>query len=42
MIFIKYALKKDKDLNIFKRILNCIDDIETFLYAIKENKDKYF
>ena len=37
--FIKYTLKKDKELNIFKRILNYIDDIETFLYIINENKD---
>ena len=40
--FIKYALKKEKELNIFKRILNYIDDIETFLYVINENKDYIF
>ena len=40
--FIKYALKKEKELNIFKIILNYIDDIETFLYAINENKDDIF
>ena len=40
--FIKYALEKDKELNIFKRILNYIDDIETFLYIINENKDNIF
>jgi hypothetical protein len=40
--FIKYALKKNKELNIFKRILDYIDDIETFLYVIKKNKEKIF
>jgi len=40
--FIKYVIKKDKELNIFKRILNYIDDIETFLYVINENKDNIF
>ena len=40
--FIKYALDKEKELNIFKIILNYIDDIEAFLYAINENKDDIF
>jgi len=40
--FIKYLIKKDKELNIFKKILNYIDDIETFLYIINENKDNIF
>ena len=35
--FIKYALKEEKELKIFKRILNYIDDIETFLFVINEN-----
>ena len=40
--FIKYSIKKDKELNILKRILNCKDDIETFLYVINKNKDNIF
>ena len=40
--FIRYALKKDKELNIFKRILDYIDDFETFLYVINENKNNIF
>ena len=40
--FIKYALKKEKDISIFKRILNYIDDIESFLYVIDENKEQIF
>jgi len=42
--FIKYILKKDKgsDSAIFKRILDYIDDIETFLFVINENKKAIF
>ena len=40
--FIKYAIKKEKELYIFKRILNYIDDIETFLYVINKNIDDIF
>ena len=36
--FIGYAIKKEKKLNILERILNYIDDIETFIYVINENK----
>ena len=36
--FISYAIKKQKKLNLLNRILNYIDDIETFLYVINENK----
>lgn len=35
--FIQYALKNDKELKIFKRILNYIEDIESFLFAINSN-----
>ena len=34
---IQYALKNDKELKIFKRILNYIEDIESFLFAINSN-----
>ena len=36
--FIRYAIKERKELNIFERITKHIDDIETFIYAINENK----
>ena len=36
--FIKYAINKQKELNILKRILNYIEDIETYIYVINENK----
>ena len=36
--FIGYAINKKKDFNILERILNYIDDIETFIYVINENK----
>ena len=39
--FISYA-KKKKKLYIFKRILNYIDDIETSVYVINENKVDIF
>ena len=37
--FIDYAIKKKKDVKIIERILNYIDDIETFLYTINENRE---
>ena len=40
--FIRYAIQKDKELKIFKRILNYIDDIEAFLYVINEKKEYIF
>ena len=40
--FIIYAIKNGKDLEIFERILNYIDDIETFLYVLNENKVDIF
>ena len=40
--FVLYALKKEKDLKIFKRILNYIEDIETFLFVINSNMEKIF
>ena len=40
--FIGYAIKKEKKLNILERILNYIDDIETFIYVINENKINIF
>ena len=40
--FVQYALKKEKDLKIFKRILNYIEDIETFLFVINANIEKIF
>ena len=36
--FIKYAIDKQKELKILERILYYIDDIETFIYVINENK----
>ena len=40
--FIIYAINNGKDLEIFERILNYIDDIETFLYVLNENKIDIF
>ena len=40
--FIKYALNKGKDFETFNIILDYIDDIETFLYVINENKNEIF
>ena len=40
--FIRYALKKGRDLEIFKRALNYVEDIETFLFVINENKEQIF
>jgi hypothetical protein len=40
--FIKYALKKDKELKIFKRILNYVKDIEAFLFIVNSNIEQIF
>ena len=40
--FIQYALNNDKELKLFKRILNYIEDIETFLFVINSNKEAIF
>ena len=41
--FIKYVLNKDnKELKIFNRALNYIEDIETYLYVINSNKKEIF
>ena len=40
--FIKYILKKEMKLEIFKRALNYVEDIETFLYSINSNKEAIF
>ena len=40
--FIKYALNKDKEVEIFKRILNYIENIESYLFAINSNKEQIF
>jgi hypothetical protein len=40
--FVKYALKKEKDLKNFKLILNYVEDIETFLFVINSNIEEIF
>ena len=40
--FIKYILEKDGNIKIFKRALNYIEDIETFLFVIKEYKERIY
>ena len=40
--FIVYAINKQKKFETFEKILNYIDDIETFLYVINENKVEIF
>ena len=40
--FIKYALKTEKELKIFRRILNYVEDIETFLFIINSNIEQIF
>ena len=40
--FIKYALKTEKDLKIFRRILDYVEDIETFLFIINSNIEQIF
>lgn len=40
--FIKYALQNEKELKIFKRILDYIEDIESFLFVIKLNTSHIF
>ena len=39
---VKYAINKLNNFEIFLSILNYIDDIETFLYVINENKKEIF
>ena len=38
--FRRYIIKKDKDLKIFKLVLN--EDIETYLFVINNNKEQLF
>ena len=40
--FIKYALKKEKDLKTFENILEYVEDIETYLFVINSNKENIF
>ena len=40
--FVKYIINKEDNYKSFERMLNYIDDIETFLYVINENKNKIF
>ena len=40
--FIKYALQNEKELKIFKRILDYIEDIESFLFVINLNTSHIF
>ena len=40
--FIGYALEENKGLKIFERIMNYIEDIETYLFVIDSNKKKIF
>ena len=40
--FLKYAINKLNNFDIFLRILNYIDNIETFLYVINENKEEIY
>ena len=36
--FVRYVIKTKKESKILKRVLNYIDDIETFIYVINSNK----
>ena len=38
--FLSYAINQKKKSNILERIINFVDDIETFIYIINENKTK--
>ena len=38
--FIKYIIEKNKDIKILKRSLDYIQDIETFLFVINDNKEQ--
>ena len=40
--FIIYILEKKMEFDIFKKALNYIEDIETFLYSINSNKETIF
>ena len=39
--FIEYALKENKDIKIFERIMNYIEDFETYLFVINSNKKRF-
>ena len=39
---VKYFLKKNKNLELFQRILEYVEDIETYLFVINSNKEKIF
>ena len=40
--FIQYALNENKKIEIFERILNYIEDIETYLFIINKYEEKIF
>ena len=40
--FIKYVLKKDYKYLIFKRAMKYIEDIETYIFVINQNKNDIF
>ena len=40
--FRRYIIKKDKDLKIFMLVLDYIEDIETYLFVINNNKEQLF
>ena len=40
--FIGYALEKNKELKIFEKIMDYIEDIETYLFIINKYKEKIF
>ena len=40
--FVKYALKNEKKIKVFKRILDYVEDIETFLFIINSNIEHIF
>jgi len=40
--FRRYIIKKGKDLKIFMLVLNYIEDIETYLFVINNNKEQLF
>ena len=40
--FIKYVIKKEKKFEIFKRAMKYIQDMETYLFVINENKNQIF
>ena len=40
--FVVYVIENKKEYEIFERVLNYIDDIETYLYVINENRIEIF